>query len=134
MYGQVYRKVGDEVSVHTRMLSWGKRSEDATAANCFQLPEGGGGLRQVHSELLRYREELEQERPVPEHEEPIGASSSARDTPAGLEGVVQQRGDRDVPERLRGGSSSCSRRSSRTLSRRRDSTVRRTSWKSASTT
>ena len=71
MYGpEGYRKVGDEVLyVHTRMLSWGKERRRCYAQLYFNSLKAAEDYDEFTLELLKYREELEQERPVPEHEE-----------------------------------------------------------------
>lgn len=71
MYGpDGYRKVGDEVLyVHTRMLSWGKERRRCYAHLYFNALKAAEDYDEFTLELLRYREELEQERRIPEHEE-----------------------------------------------------------------
>jgi len=71
MYGpEGYRKVGDEVlHVHTRMLSRGKEKRRCRAQLYFNSLKAAEDYDKFTLELPRYREELERERPVPEHEE-----------------------------------------------------------------
>jgi len=71
MYGpDGYRKVGEEtLYVHTHLLSWGEDKRRCYAQLYFNAKAAAEAYDDFTRDLLDYREELEQERPVAEHEE-----------------------------------------------------------------
>jgi transposase len=83
MYGpEGYRKIGDEtLYVHTRMLSWGEERRRCYAQLYFNALKAAEDYDEFTLELLKYREELEQEQLVPEHEEAYGRFFLCKRTP-----------------------------------------------------
>jgi hypothetical protein len=71
MYGpNGYRKIGNEtLYVHTSLLSWGEEKRRCYAQLYFNAKAAAEDYDDFTRELLDYREELEQARPVAEHEE-----------------------------------------------------------------
>ena len=77
-----FRKVGDEtLYVHTRMVPWGKERRRCYVQLYFNALRAAEDYDGFTLELLRYREELEQERPVPEHEEAYRRFFACKRTP-----------------------------------------------------
>ncbi len=83
MHGpQGYRRIGDEsLYVHTRMMYWGESRRRCYVHLYFNARSAASDFDEFTLELLKYREELEQERPVPEHEEAYRRFFVCRRTP-----------------------------------------------------
>ena len=70
MHGpQGYRRIGDEsLYVHTRMMYWGESRRRCYVHLYFNARSAASDFDEFTLELLKYREELEQERPSPARE------------------------------------------------------------------
>lgn len=83
MYGpDGFRKLGDEVLyVHTSLLSWGEEKRRCYAQLYFNAKAAAEDYDDFTLKLLNYREELEQARPVAEHEEVYSQFFFRHETP-----------------------------------------------------